>query len=326
MMKRLSGRTLNTSLSPDQSIAHGASYYAGMLLTNSTFAKSILNKDSAARLASFKQTSVNARALGILVRDEKTRQRIPHYILPANTQLPAAVTQIYGTVIANQNQVNLRIVESGTAADSSFVELGICQINGLPENLPVDTEIEVTIKYDEEARVHVFGKVLVSGQVAEIKIIREENLVMRPLQLNPDFDVALKDPSPGSMSSDDGKFQSSESAKSFAGRPIKPILQGADSSPTTQQRDRLNNLITPKERIEKSSQPILLCNNCGEPIATLGDCFQCSQSQKSLSNTNTETAPDSRLKTPIRPAADKKPTSTSSQNTDDSEFWRNLGQ
>src|SRR5262249_30278648 len=33
MLKRLSGRTLNTSLSPDQSIAHGATYYAGMLLT-----------------------------------------------------------------------------------------------------------------------------------------------------------------------------------------------------------------------------------------------------------------------------------------------------
>ncbi|MBC8114147.1 MAG: Hsp70 family protein, partial [Candidatus Saccharimonas sp.] len=33
LFKRLSGRTLNTSLSPDQSIAHGATYYAGMLLS-----------------------------------------------------------------------------------------------------------------------------------------------------------------------------------------------------------------------------------------------------------------------------------------------------
>ena len=32
-LKELSGTTLNTSLSPDLSIAHGATYYAGMLLT-----------------------------------------------------------------------------------------------------------------------------------------------------------------------------------------------------------------------------------------------------------------------------------------------------
>ena len=31
-LKKLSGRTLNSSLSPEQSIAHGAAYYAGMLL------------------------------------------------------------------------------------------------------------------------------------------------------------------------------------------------------------------------------------------------------------------------------------------------------
>ena len=49
LFKKLSGRTLNTSLSPDQSIAHGATYYAGMLLSNSAFAKSILSDTAAAR-------------------------------------------------------------------------------------------------------------------------------------------------------------------------------------------------------------------------------------------------------------------------------------
>ncbi len=38
-LKRLSGRTTNTSLSSDQSISHGAAYYAGMLLSNSVFSK-----------------------------------------------------------------------------------------------------------------------------------------------------------------------------------------------------------------------------------------------------------------------------------------------
>src|SRR3954464_8379392 len=156
-----------------------------MLLTNNQFAKSILNPKAAARLAQYKQRSVNARALGILVREGNQKQRRPHYILPAHTQLPAEVSQIYGTVIPNQRRVVLRIVESGTAADSSFVELGNCQIEPLPPDLPAETEIEVTIRYDEQARVHVFAKVLATGQEAHTEIVRTENIVVGGLNGSP---------------------------------------------------------------------------------------------------------------------------------------------
>ncbi|MFP6765756.1 MAG: Hsp70 family protein, partial [Planctomycetaceae bacterium] len=108
-LKKLGGRTLNTSLSPDQSIAHGATYYAGMLLTNSGFAKSILNDKATARLSSIRQRSVNAREMGILVRDHHDN-RIPHYLIPANTTLPYSVSQTFGTVHPNQRRVHLRIV------------------------------------------------------------------------------------------------------------------------------------------------------------------------------------------------------------------------
>ena len=83
-LKELGGRTLNTSLSPDQSIAHGATYYAGMLMTNTEFAKSIHNKEVSSRLARMKQVSVNARGLGILVQNEQ-KIRVPHYLIPPNT-------------------------------------------------------------------------------------------------------------------------------------------------------------------------------------------------------------------------------------------------
>ena len=77
-LKELSGRTLNTALSPDLSIAQGATYYAGMLLSHDKFARSILNEDATQRLAQVKQQSVNARDLGILVRDVPTKTRVPH--------------------------------------------------------------------------------------------------------------------------------------------------------------------------------------------------------------------------------------------------------
>ncbi len=64
MLKRISGTTLNSTLSPDQSISHGAAYYAGMLLSGEKFASSFLNRQATARLARFKQQSVNARHWG----------------------------------------------------------------------------------------------------------------------------------------------------------------------------------------------------------------------------------------------------------------------
>ena len=121
-LNELGFRTLNTSLSPDQSISHGATYYAGMLLTNAEFAKSILSPKATAKLQKIKQRSVNARALGILIRDTKKGTRIPHYLIPENTELPTSITQTFGTVVPNQRRVNLHIVESGTIADQQFVE------------------------------------------------------------------------------------------------------------------------------------------------------------------------------------------------------------
>jgi molecular chaperone DnaK len=269
MLKRLSGRTLNTSLSPDQSIAHGATYYAGMLLTNSAFAKSILNPTAAARLAQFKQRSANARALGVLIRDHETHQRVPHYILPADTQLPAAVTQIYGTVSDNQRRVHLRIVESGTAADSTYVELGTCQIEPLPENLPEGTEIEVTITYDEQARVHVSAKVLATGQEAQTEIIRPENLVVSALNEGSDgSEVSIKSAPEVRPTTAPAPLQTPVPKPVKPNLPAKPVAQTKPVERPVPAKSKLSHL-------EESSLPIPLCNKCGEPLDPRGKCPQC---------------------------------------------------
>lgn len=245
MLKQLSGRTLNTSLSPDQSIAHGATYYSGMLLANNAFAKSILSEQAAARLKQFKQQSVNARALGILVRDDETGGRVPHYLLAANTQLPAEAKQTVGTVVPNQQRAHLYVVESGTAADAQYVELGTCVVDPLPEGLPEGSEIEVTIRYDEQARVHVSAKVMRTGQVAHSEIVRPENLLVSTLsEESHDADIAVK------------------------GQPgHKPILSPATITKPVSQ--------APAPDDEAFDEPIPLCDDCGEALDNRGKCPKC---------------------------------------------------
>jgi molecular chaperone DnaK len=255
-LKQLSGRTLNTALSPDLSIAQGATYYAGMLLSHDKFARSILNEDASERLAQVKQQSVNARELGILVRDMTTHTRIPHYIIKPNTPLPAAATQQFGTVVPNQKRVHLMIVESGTDPDQPYVVLGDCKIDGLPPNLPEGSIIDVTISYDPQARVHVSAKDAASGKSAATEILRQENLVAQ-LATDPRL--------------------SSDSVVLAANIPKNPFKQIAEDEDVVKPQTDLSDEKWTAFFDQKSSPTPTLCNECGTPLAPNGKCPACAK-------------------------------------------------
>jgi len=276
-LKKLGGRTLNTSLSPDQSIAHGATYYAGMLLTNSEFAKSILNDEATARLASITQQSVNARGMGILVRDLNDN-RIPHYLIPANTTLPFSVSQTFGTVQINQRRVHLRIVESGTVADQQFVELGTCVIEDLTPDLPENSQIEVTISYDEQARVHVSATDVTSGKQATTELVREDAIVTREIPA---------DETGWQARGIDGTGQSASTAKTENCGPEtgnqQPKAQ-PDSRNEQAGRQASRKPVPDKPQTALSSAtPVPLCNDCGEPLDHKGNCRSCQSTPQRVS-------------------------------------------
>lgn len=262
ILKKMSGRTLNTSLSPDQSIAHGATYYAGMLLSNSEFVHSILNAEASARLSRVKQQSVSARGLGILIRNVKSNTRVPYYLIPANTPLPTSATHTFGTVIPNQKRVHLHIVESGAGSNDACVELGTCAVEGLPPNLPVDSEIAVTISYDSSARVHVSARDVASGKEATTEIIRQENLTVRDIdEPEEDMEVTLM-PVPEERGAPPLQAAAPPArASSAASRPDS----AASPKPTRK----------PGSAMDESVVPIPLCDRCGEPLNARGQCPSC---------------------------------------------------
>ena len=250
-LKKLSGRTLNSSLSPDQSIAHGAAYYAGMLLSNDQYARTVFNSTASSRLAKVKQQSVNARALGILVRDE-TGKRVPHFLIEANTPLPVAKTHVFGTVVANQNRVHVRIVESGAGADRPPTVLGDCEITDLPPKLPEGTEIEVTISYDHQARVHVSAREPVSGRRAEVELVRQENVNSQLEQQPPTFDIGNSSGAPhvsGPAAQVDAAKATVRSAKQEAHGLVSASLRGdAVLKPQVKKHDAKTYASTPEAR------------------------------------------------------------------------------
>jgi molecular chaperone DnaK len=305
MLQRISGTTLNTTLSPDQSISHGAAYYAGMLLSGEKFAKTFLGKEATARLAKFKQQSVNARALGILVRDKESGLRVPHYLIPANTPLPCAYRQNFGTVVPNQKRVHLHIVESGASLDQPFVRLGACVVEELPANLPEATPIEVTIRYDEQARVHVSAVETKSGREAKATIVREENLKhlqgaqARAAEVDlPPERHAPPSPQPISTTRPATKPAAAApagvalggstfrpaagvgkpGAKAQAAKPqtAKPPAAGVPAkAPGLGARPKPVPRPSKVVPLDEAERPIPLCNYCGEALDARGRCTAC---------------------------------------------------
>ncbi|MDA1160627.1 MAG: Hsp70 family protein, partial [Planctomycetota bacterium] len=295
-LKQLGGRTLNTSLSPDQSIAHGATYYAGMLLTNNDFAKSILNEDVSARLASIKQQSVNARGLGILVRD-RNDNKVPHYQIPANTPLPASITHQFGTVSPNQTRVHLRIVESGTKADDQYVELGTCIIEDLPPDLPENSQIQVTISYDEQARVHVSATDVASGKKATTEIVRAESVVVKDGVVTSSAAIPAAAPEVTDWQSTAIKTPTTPRKEKSSPPPVprkapstsRPVTPRPVSGEIVIEESRTGSVSRAAgsgkslldDELEDAGMPVPLCNKCGETLDHRGGCPACSKSKAS---------------------------------------------
>ena len=298
-LKKLSGRTLNSSLSPDQSIAHGAAYYAGMLLANQQYTRTVFNSQASDRLAKLKQHSVNARGLGILIRDTETGKRIPHYLIPPNTPLPASRTHVFGTVVDHQTKVHVRIVESGTGPGTPHTVLGDCHITDLPTDLPEGSEVEVTISYDRQARVHVSARELKSGMSAEVEIIRQEN-VSAQLQEDPEIQEGAdngivdgtstpnatglqKQPEPdvGTTNTSDNASSAAVAEKSSEESEKEKSLSEEWSlvSEKLEEFTKMNDNVD----IRESDQPVLLCNSCGTPLGSGGVCPSCPAEAKKKS-------------------------------------------
>jgi molecular chaperone DnaK len=258
MLRTLKGTTVSKALSPDQSIAHGATYYAGMLLTNSEFVHSIADAGAVARLSKMRTQNVNARELGILIRDMKTDTRVPYYLIPANTPLPASATKNFGTVVPGQRRVNLFIIESGAGTDKPYAELGNCTIHELPPNLPAESKIAVTISYDASARVTVSARDVTSGREAQTEIHRGENVVVR--KVADDEEILTLEPVEDSV----------VSQAPPAARPAAANRSGPSRPPAPPKA-------TPPRDSQSAEIPILLCEKCGGALDARGECSACRQ-------------------------------------------------
>lgn len=169
MLRSLSGKEPDTSLSPDEAVAHGAALRSAMLLNQ---------QSSAFQPAEIK--NVNSHSLGVVANEVDTGIQKVVVLVPRNTPLPAVSRRVFKTHRKYQESILVQIVEGESNNPENCSQLGRCAIWDLPDALEIGTPIEVRFAYAENGRLKI--KVKIGG--TEKKSFRYE--IQRPNSLTPE--------------------------------------------------------------------------------------------------------------------------------------------
>jgi molecular chaperone DnaK (HSP70) len=120
-------------------------------------------------------TNVSSHSFGVIVwqRDPITRdeKEVIANLIQVNDPVPASPTKTFGTYEANQEAVELKIVEN-TIPEEIVEDLTVGEQLGeallsLPIKLPAYSPIEVTFELNREGRLHITGRDPKSGSIIE---------------------------------------------------------------------------------------------------------------------------------------------------------------
>lgn len=170
MLKQLSGKIPDRSISPDEAVAHGAALHAGLLLARHD-----------GKSPSFRIKNVNSHSLGVVANDPQTGRPRNAVLIPRNTPLPATAKRLFQTQKPNQRSILVQIVEGESASPDDCAQIGKCSVRDLPENLPAKTAIDVRFRYEENGRLRVMVKVEGTDNQLKHDIQRENSLTQEQL-------------------------------------------------------------------------------------------------------------------------------------------------
>ena len=149
MLRKLTGKELDCSLSPDEVVAHGAALYAAMLVGDTAVPPE----------RRCKLINVNSHSLGVVGTHPQTQQKINAILIPKNTPLPCRAARTFRTARANQQSVCVVVVEGESQRPEACITLGECLVRDLPPGLPLNTAVDVEYAYSADGRISVSARV-----------------------------------------------------------------------------------------------------------------------------------------------------------------------
>jgi len=170
MIEDMSGKAPDTSVSPDEAVAHGAALHAGRLL-----------RQFEGQTPTFSIRNVNSHSLGVVGTDSATRKPRNAILIPRNTPLPVTAKRIFRTQRAGQRSILVRIVEGESHSPADCMPIGKCSVRKLPDDLPAQTPIEVRFRYEENGRLAVTVGIAGADTLLQHELTRENSLSQQQL-------------------------------------------------------------------------------------------------------------------------------------------------
>ena len=114
--------------------------------------------------------NITSHSMGVEVVQTATGKSLVSNLILLNDRVPTSVTKKFGTVEANQQSAEIRVMENESAEPTAELELskeiGVATLP-LPPGLPADAPIEITLTLDAEGRLHVTGRDMTGKNTVE---------------------------------------------------------------------------------------------------------------------------------------------------------------
>lgn len=176
LVQRLSGKTPEPGVNPDEAVALGAAILAAQTASER-------GGGSGRELAQPVSISdVTSQALGELLLDVDTGRVVNVVIIPRNTPIPCKRESISFTVYESQRKVDLKVTE-GEDEDPQYVAILHKTMMTLPPGLPKESPIRTVMSYDLDGVVHVeLFDVANDRSLGEVELDRPNNLSASELE------------------------------------------------------------------------------------------------------------------------------------------------
>ena len=149
MLRNVTGKEPDCSLSPDEVVAHGAAIYAAMLAGDAANAQQ----------TPCKLINVNSHSLGVVGTNSRTQQKVNAVLIPKNSPLPCRAARTFWTASPDQRNVQVVVVEGESRRPEACIALGECIVRDLPPGLPQNTAVEVEYAYGADGRISVSARI-----------------------------------------------------------------------------------------------------------------------------------------------------------------------
>lgn len=144
VIEQLTGIKPSDELNPDEIVALGAAVQASVIDKTETSTQS---------LDEIVVRDVNSHSLGVISTDNSGIDR-NSIILPRNSEIPCTSAERFVTARENQSAVHIQVTE-GEDDDPNYVTIIGSSTIDLPENLPLESPIEIRVSYDENGIVNI---------------------------------------------------------------------------------------------------------------------------------------------------------------------------